>query len=181
MPIREKPALPKSNLEIWLTFISSFAWPIALLLIVFTFRGQLAELTGRVRTGEFAGAKFEFSEAAAGFIRASVDDLAKEQNPQKREELAKEIRSVADALTALHPRALALLVTGVKGCMRWVGSQGAEMPYFARLESLGLVNLVRGTDDGKESLSLKYTPKGKELLLAIGMSNEDLKSADRCR
>ena len=87
MTAEENAAPQKSRLEIWLTFLSSFAWPITAVFVIFMFRGQLMELTGRVKTGEFAGAKFEFSEAAAGYISASVDGLAKERNPQKREKI----------------------------------------------------------------------------------------------
>lgn len=171
----------KSTLEIWLNFISTFAWPLAILAVVFIFRGQLNELTGRVKTSEFAGAKFEFSEAAAGYIRASVSDLAKEQSPLRREQLAQNIRGVADALNALHPRSLALLITGVKGCHSWGGDLSDEQPYFVKLEALDLVRIIRTQDSGGENIALKYTKKGKDLLLNIGMSPDDVNSAEKCR
>jgi hypothetical protein len=171
----------KSRLEIWLTFMASFAWPLSLVLLVLLFQGQITELTGRVRTGEFAGAKFTFAEAAAGYIRASVNDLAKEQNPQKREALAENIRSVADALGALHPRSLGILITGTKGCHVWVDDAYlSEKQYFKKIEEMGLVKVIERKRDNKLEAFLAYTKKGKELLVSIGFSRGEVADVDRC-
>jgi hypothetical protein len=81
----------------WLAFFSSLAWPIVALAIAFLFRAQVRELLTRVRSGEIAGAKFAFSEAA-GVIREKVDELAQQPDPEQRGRIAQEIKQVAASL-----------------------------------------------------------------------------------
>lgn len=181
MSDENKPITQKSRLEVWLTFIASLMWPVGVVVVVMLFRGQISELTGRVQTGEFAGAKFTFSEAAAGYIRESVDDLAREQNPERREKLAENIQNVADALGALHPRSLGILITGTKGCHSWVDTAyTSENNYFQKLEDLGLARVIERQRDGKLDASLKYTQKGKDFLVSIGFSPKEIAEVDQC-
>lgn len=181
MSNEDKTIAQKGQLEVWLTFIASLTWPIVVVVVIMLFRGQISELTGRVQTGEIAGAKFTFSEAAAGYIRASVDDLAREKNPERREKLAENIRNVADALGALHPRALGILITGTKGCNSWVAdAYTSEKTYFQKLEELGLAKIIEKQRDGRLEASLKYSQKGKNLLISIGFSPKEIADVDRC-
>ena len=79
------------NIELvkaWLSFFSSLAWPAAFLIIAFVFRAQFRNLIQRLQSGEVAGAKFSFQEAASGYIESRIDELAGQNDPTQRAKLA---------------------------------------------------------------------------------------------
>jgi hypothetical protein len=86
--------------KVWLTFISSLAWPAVTLAIAVLFRAQLRTILSRLRSGEIAGVKFSLVEAAEA-ISTKADALVKEPDAAQRGRLAQEIKVIASSLGAI--------------------------------------------------------------------------------
>jgi hypothetical protein len=157
----------------WLAFASSLAWPGAILTIAFLFRSQLRNLIQRLQSGELAGAKFNFNEAASGFIESKIDELAGQSDPSRRALLAGEIKGVAAILGSIHPISLAILIDAAAGAHAWIGgSYLGKKKYFDELEQAGLANtkISKGKKlAGEIEARIEFTNKGRELIRSIGM------------
>ena len=172
----KEPDHSVERLKAWLGFLGSFAWPVVILVLVLMFRSQLTELTKRIESGEIAGAKFSFQEAAAGYIQNSIGELAQESDPIRRESLANDIRSVASALGAVNPKSLGMMITASDSCHYWVDPAHDKLINLQQIEKLGLAKLEDRIRDGKAEYSIRFTDKGVHLLKSIGISQEDLDS-----
>lgn len=139
------------------------------------FRHRLSSLIERIKSGEVAGAKFTFNEAAAGYIQSRMDDLAKTSNQKEREVLAVEIKGVATALGSLHPFSLANIILASEGNHCWVADAYTnKKTYFDQIEDAGLAKTKLTTgSDGRLEARLEFTAKGKEFLRNIGISNKN--------
>lgn len=156
------------ELGVILNFVSSLIWPVVLLVIVFSFKRQIESLFDRIKTSEIAGAKFSFSEAASGLISSKVDSIAEEENAQRRAMLADEVKTLAEAIGAIHPVALSILIGGANGSSWSSGAYEGEKKYFQQLEKANLAVIKKKTDEHLKLISLELQPKGKELLDSIG-------------
>ncbi len=156
----------------WLSFLSSPAWPAVLLAIALLFRTQLRNLIQRLQSGEVAGAKFSFNEAASGFIQSRIDELARQSDPSQRARLAGEIKGIAAILGSIHPVSLAIMIDAAQGPHTWIGgSYTSKKQYFDELETARLAN-VHVKHNAKKELEARitFTERGRELLESVGMS-----------
>ncbi len=164
-------------LKIWLDFIAGLAWPALVLALILVFRIQLRNLFIRLKSGEIAGAKFDFNEVAAGYIRSSIDELASASDPNDRADIAGRIKGLASVLGGVHPIAIGYLINAVGGPgHRWVDMSNEQ--HFTELERLGLATIHRMTDDGKPAITLVFTPKGAELMKSIGFTAAEIEKAN---
>lgn len=160
-------------LEIKLSFISSLIWPATIIAVALLFRGQIRDLIQRLRSGELAGAKFDFHEAASGYIDSKLDELAQETDPMDRQEIAGEIKGVSAILGSIHPISLAIMIDAAEGTHAWIGSSyTGKKEYFDALEQKGLavVHQDPHRDGDAEAYSISFTQTGRKLLESIGMS-----------
>lgn len=159
-------------LKLLLDFIESLVWPAVVLTGIILFRQQVRSLIQRLKSGEAAGVKFNFNEAASGFIKSTIDELAVESDASKRVLLAGEIKGMANVLNSIHPISLAILIDGAQGYHAWVGgSYTGKKQYFDMLEDAGLAVVELGKDEvGEVEARLRYTDRGKDLIESIGMN-----------
>jgi len=169
----EHTVIIMANVELvkaWLSFLSSLAWPAALLTIACIFRTQLRNLIQRLQSGEVAGAKFNFNEAASAFIQSKLDELADQNDPRRRARLAGEIKGVAAAISGIHPLSLGILINAAEGPHSWVSTAyTSKRVYFDELEQADLTHVRTQGDGDTLEASLETTPSGRNLLESIGM------------
>ena len=164
-------------LKLWLDFIGKLIWPVVFLIFVFLFKNSFAALVNRLKSGEVAGAKLTFNEAASGLIESKVDSIAHENNPDKRQKLAAQVKDIAHTIGAIHPISLSLLIEGADN-MHWVGAAYTDKKHnFAQLELAGLAQVKEKQNQAnKLEATLKILPKGKILLTEIGYYTDLIKT-----
>ena len=189
-----------TELQVWLEFVSSLAWPAVTLAIAVVFRRQIQSLFKRVKSGEFAGAKLNFNEVATGFIASKVDAIAAEEDSADRALMAGEVKGIASVLGLVHPIALGLLLEGRSRHMWAANIYENHKTHFDQLEDLGLAEVVREVgladvltpaldeDSPLRNLDLQdldlrlttinLTQKGKALLRSIGLEDSDFETEE---
>lgn len=157
----------------WLSFLSSLAWPAAVLTIALLFRTQLRSLIQRLQSSEIAGARFNFNEAASGFIESRIDELAGQTDASQRAQLAGEIKGVAAVLGSIHPVSLAIMIDSAQGLHAWIGgSYTDKKQYFDDLERAGLATVHTEYSEEANAVEarISFTERGREVIEAIGMA-----------
>lgn len=161
-------------------FVSTVVWPATIIFTLFYFKREISNIFGRVKTVKKGDIQLELFEVASGYIENSIQALAIENDPSKRQYLIDDIKKTASLIQSIHPISVGLLLNlseNSAGCHDYHGTSLDFKKSFAKeLVDLAYIHWnVEEGDHGKiDRLRLRH--KGYDFLVSIGCKQDQMRA-----